>query len=112
LSRPAGGEILKPCAEDLGTGNADTVWLGVWPSSLQPLAPLAGFSVYSSVGIWQSLIVALIVGSAATAVIGALSRTGRIVEVLGFVPAFALLSWPPMWLIVVLVRYWLTGDTA
>jgi hypothetical protein len=68
--------------------------------------------VYSSVGIWQSLIVALMVAIAATAVIGALSRTGRIVEVLGFVPAFALLSWPPMWLIVVLVRYWLTGDTA
>jgi hypothetical protein len=81
------------------------VWVAV---AVAAAGALGWVLLLSSVGIWQSLIVA----TAATAGIGALSRTARVVDLLAFVPAFALLSWPPMWVVVLFVRYWLTGDAA
>lgn len=57
----------------------------------------------------------LAVGVAVTLVaIGVCSWRRQVSELrfmLGFAPAFALLTWPALYIGVGLVRYWLTGDT-
>jgi hypothetical protein len=56
----------------------------------------------------------LIVGAAVTvALIGALAARGHAVlgTMLGYGLAFALLTWPLLWLVVGYVRYLITGQT-
>lgn len=67
--------------------------------------------LYVGVPIWVALIVAVALAAACTALLAARVRSLRAAELLALMPAFALLTWPPLWLIVILVRYWLTGQS-
>ena len=86
-----------------------------WPLlSRSFLATFAGGAVGWS-ALFAGLSWGLALGVAVTLVaIGLCSWQRRVLELrfmLAFVPAFALLTWPALYLGVGLVRYWLTGQT-
>jgi hypothetical protein len=65
---------------------------------------------YVGVPLWMAFAVAVL--SVALTITALSSQTSmRISDLLGWSPAFALLTWPPLWLIVVLIRALLTGHS-
>src|SRR5579875_1514568 len=92
-----------------------------WPAHRGPVMSVALVVAASGVIGWTlvytlrrpllALIVAVALGLILTAGVAARSRSFRLVELCAFVPAFALLTWPPLWVVVVFVRYWITGKS-
>ncbi len=86
-----------------------------WPLlSRSFLATFAGGAVGWS-ALFAGLDWGLAIGVSVTLIVIGLCSWRRPVAdlwfMLGFAPAFALLTWPTLYLVVGLVRYWLTGET-
>ena len=64
--------------------------------------------LYVGVPLWLAVTVAVLSVAVAIVALGSLTSV-RSLDLLGWSPAFVLLTWPPLWLVVVLIRGLVTG---